>query len=187
MQVHSDVPDRRKALIMGIIGGVVAAYVMRWYTRKVVPVIAPRALRAASVSSRPDPLEERALVPRQYEDGESPFQAAGRIVYTKLTGNAPQSEETRVLLGDLAEWAALIGAGAGYGGTRTTTRGRDIAGGFFMGIRLWTADELMSPLLGLRAGPTRYSLHQHIVLLSAYWVYTFVMANLTRVLYRLLP
>lgn len=183
----SGVPDRRKALVMGIIGGAVGAYAMRWYTRQVIPVIFPRALNSAQPNSRPDPLEARALVPRQYEEGETPFLAAGRIAYTSLTGNPPRSTETRALLGDLAEWAYLLTAGALYGGTRTTTRWRDIAGGFFMGIRMWAGDEISAPLFGLRAGPTRFTEQQHGVLLSAYWVYSFVMANVTRFLYRLFP
>lgn len=183
----SGVPDRRKAALMGVIGGVLGAYAMRYYTRRVVPVVFPRALLPAEDSGRPDPLEDRALVPRQYADGETPFQAAGRRAYQSLTGSAPRSLETRDLLGDLTEWAYLITAGFLYGGTRTTTRWRDIAGGFFMGLRMWGADEIGAPLLGLRAGSTRFAREQHVVLLTAYWVFSFVMTNVTRFLYRLFP
>ncbi len=183
----SGVPDRRKAMMMGIMGGVVGAYAMRWYTRKLVPVIFPWALLPAEEDGRPDPLETRALVPRQYEDGETPFQAVGRLGYQTLTGSTPRSAETRQLLGDLTEWAFLIAAGAGYGATRTTTRWRDLAGGFFMGLRLWGADEISAPILGLRAGPTRFTEAQHGLLLSAYWVFSLIMANTTRFLYRLFP
>ncbi len=183
----SGVPDRRKAFVMGIVGGIVGAYVMRYYTRKVIPVIFPRALRPADDNLQPDLLEQYALIPRQYEDGETPFQAAGRIAYKSLTGVEPRSQETRTLLGDLVEWSYLITAGAAYGATRTTTRWRDLSGTLFMGLRMWGGDEIAAPLLGLRVGYTRFTPEQHAVLLSAYWVFTAVMTNLTRILYRLFP
>ncbi len=179
--------DRRKAALIGLIGGAVGAYAMRYYTRKIVPVYFPFVLRPAISDGRIDPLEKRAFVKPRYDEGETTMQVAGRVVYTNLAGKAPRYGETRELLGDIAEWAYLILIGMVYGGTRTTTRPRDIAGGFFMGIRLWLADEVFAPLLGLRAGPTRFTIRQHAVLLSAYWVYSFIMANLTRILYRILP
>ena len=61
------------------------------------------------------------------------------------------------------------------------------AGGFVMGLRLWGPAEISAPLLGLRAGPTRFTETQHGLLLSAYWVFSLVMANTTRFLYRLFP
>ena len=43
---------------MGVIGGVLGAYAMRYYTRQIVPVVFPRALLPAADSGRPDPLED---------------------------------------------------------------------------------------------------------------------------------
>lgn len=186
-QLRSQRLDRRKAALIGLVGGLAGAYAMRYYTRKIVPVLFPFVLRPAISDGRTDPLEKRALVKPRYEEGETTMQTAGRVIYTNLAGKAPRFAETRELLGDIAEWAYLILAGFTYGGTRTTTRPRDIAGGFFMGIRMWLADEMFAPLLGLRAGPTRFTMPQHAVLLSAYWVYSFIMANVTRILYRVLP
>jgi hypothetical protein len=74
--------------------------------------------------------------------------------------------------------------GAAYGSTRTTTRNRDIAGGFFYGIRLWLGDEVMSRLLGLERDPREWPLKRHLVWLTGHWVYSFVTAQVTRVLYR---
>ncbi|MBX3086783.1 MAG: hypothetical protein KF716_34440 [Anaerolineae bacterium] len=179
-------PDRRKALMMGILGGMVGTVVMRYYTRHIVRGMFPGAFVPNVNATQIDPQERHALVPRQYEDGETLFETAGRVAYTLSTGNKPQDSETRQRLGTLVEAAYFIAAGAAYGGTRTSTRWRDFAGGFFMGIRMWVGEEIGAPLLGLRAGVTRFTLKQHLILLTRYWSFTLVMANVTRVLYRLI-
>jgi hypothetical protein len=179
------VPDRRRALVMGIMGGFIGAMAMRYYKRRIVPQLLPQPVYEAATSLTPDPQEKLSLVLPQYENGETPHEAAGSALYTTLTGNEPTAD-TRRMVGELVELAYLISAGAAYGGTRTSTRYRDIAGGFFMGLRMWTGEEVIAPLLGLRAGFTRFSAEQHIVLLTSYWVYTFVMAQVTRILYRVL-
>jgi hypothetical protein len=59
-------------------------------------------------------------------------------------------------------------------------------GGFFYGIRLWLGETIVAALLGFRPGPTRFSVEQHVGLLTVYWVYTFTTTAVTRLLYRLL-
>lgn len=179
------VPDRRIGLIVGIFGGLVGAYAMRRYTRDVLPRLFPHADDPAQPAQKPDPLESRAPFGPLYIPGETAYLTSGRIIYTRLTHQQPMESATRHQLGDLAQWAFGLLAGIAYGATRTSTLPRDMAGGFFYGIRLWLADEILAPLLGLRAGPTRFTANQHLALLTTYWAYTFVTANLTRWLYLL--
>ncbi len=181
---YEGVPDRRIGLIVGIVGGLVGVYAMRRYTQTILPRLFPDADEPALVKGD-DPLEKRALLGQHYQEGENVYLTSGRVAYTLFNQQAPQSAETRHLLGDLAQWGFGVLAGVAYGATRTSTLPRDIAGGFFYGIRLWLSDELLAPLLGLRAGPTRFNINQHFALLTVYWVYSFVTANVTRILYRI--
>jgi hypothetical protein len=47
-------------------------------------------------------------------------------------------------------------------------------------------DALLASLMGLRAEPTAFSFQQHLWWLTGHWVYSFVTANVTRILYHLL-
>ena len=178
------VPDRRKGLLMGIVGGLVGTYAMRRYSYDLLPKLFPGAAAPAQKSVKSDPLEQRAPFGQLYHAGETAHGAAGRLAYRLVKGEPP-TLPMRQRLAELALWCFGLFAGVAYGATRTSTLPRDIAGGFFYGIRLWFSDELLMPLLGLRPGPTRYTRRQHFALLTAYWVYSFVTANTTRLLYRL--
>lgn len=178
----SGMPNRGKGLFFGIFGGALGVFLMQRYIRDVLPAVFPTPAEATTPNSA-DPLEARALLAPQYRPGENAYQAVGRVAYTALTGQPPQGVDQRNRLGDLTLWGVGLFLGVVYGATRTTTRPRDLAGGFFYGIRIWLGDELVFPLLGLRAGPTRFSRRQHFALLSAYWVYSFATTNATRLLY----
>lgn len=182
--VNEGVPDRRKGLVMGIVGGLVGAYLMRRYTRDLLPKLFPDANDAPQMTGGNDPLEKRAPFGQLYQRDETAYAAGGRVVYELATGKTAPFQR-RMQLADYAEWGAGLMAGIAYGATRTSTLPRDIAGGFFYGIRLWLGDELMMPLLGLRPGPTRFTWRQHFALLTRYWVYSFTTANVTRILYRI--
>jgi hypothetical protein len=182
--VYEGVPDRRKSMVMGIIGGLAGAYAMRRYLLDVMPKLFPDANNPPKMTDEPDPLEERAPFGRLYQSDESGYQVAGRVAYKLVTSESATLAQ-RPQLGDFVQWGVGLLAGITYGATRTSTLPRDIAGGFFYGIRLWLGDEILMPLLGLRAGPTRFTPRQHFALLTSYWVYSFVTTNLTRILYRL--
>ncbi|MBK8032032.1 MAG: hypothetical protein IPK17_21655 [Chloroflexi bacterium] len=153
----SGVPDRRKAALMGVIGGVLGAYAMRYYTRRVVPVVFPRALLPAEDSGRPDPLEDRARAPavrrrrNTVSGGGTPRLPVADRKRAALAGNArPARRPHRMGVSD-------------HSGVPLRRRAHDDAlaryrGGFFMGLRMWGADEIGAPLLGLRAGSTRFRL-----------------------------
>lgn len=183
----SNVPNRWKGLAVGIVGGFAGAVVRHYYEHQIAPRYFPPLMPPARIDENtPDPIEDRAYFTPKYRADELPGEAAARMGYKLLNGHEPREPETMTLAVNIVEVAQGIAAGAGYGATRTTTRARDIAGGFFYGIRLWLGETIVAALLGFRPGPTRYSFAQHIRLLTAYWVYTFTTTTVTRLLYRLL-
>jgi hypothetical protein len=167
---------------MGIFGGLIGASAMLIYKRALLPKLFPDA---PYPTSDDDPPVDHALLGRLYQPGETAYEASGRIANTLLQGNTTHTPEERQRLGNLAHWAIGLLLGITYGATRTSTLPRDFAGGFFYGLRIWLGDEIFLPLLGLRTSPRRFSRKQHFALLTTYWVYSFVTANTTRLLYRL--
>lgn len=180
--------NRWKGLAMGIIGGLVGVVAMRYYLRQLAPTWFAEAPAAEPdtldrlIERLPD-VEPRAG--RLYRDGESPEAAGGRLIYAQLSGKDPHYKETRKVIEEvtLLVWGVLMGIAYGY--TRTTTRGRDIAGGFFYGIRLYVGWRYLLAWLGLAESPKKISRHQHFIGLSGMWVYSFITTNVTRILYRL--
>ncbi len=152
------IPDRRKGLVIGIVGGLIGAYAMRRYQRDVLPKLFPDVDLKATASEVSVPM-----------------------AYTLLTETIPSAEEQHRLEAG-ARWGTGVLMGLVYGATRTSTLPRDFAGGFFYGIRLWIGDEIIYRLTeGAEASDRR----PHVALLTGYWVYSFVTANSTRLLYRL--
>ncbi len=177
-------PDRRIGLVAGIAGGIVGYFAMRAYCDEIAPMLFP-------LDANPDKAiihAEHTMSPigKQQQYGETPWEAMGRMTYQMMTGDMPDTPDMRSELGETAQLLSAIGAGAVYGGTRTTTRTRDFAGGFFYGIRLWLGETIGLALMGLRADPRAYKRSQHLWRLSAVWVYSFTTTAITRVLYRLL-
>lgn len=176
-------PNRPKAALVGIIGGLVGAYALRLYWRVIAPAVFPP--QADPDNHDVNPAHSIALVGKQYHTGESAPAAVGRLVYDQVVGEAPDTAAQEQLENVMPLVIGVI-AGLLYGGTRTTTRWRDIAGGFFYGLRLWLIDTVGAALLGLRPGPKAYSRSQHMWRLAGIWVYSFTMTAVTRILYRLI-
>ncbi len=188
------VPDRPKALLIGLIGGAVGMLAARYYADQIMPLVfaetneTPGTALATSPLTSPEPNALEALGPqldRQYELGKSASAAVGRIAYQQLNGERP-AESQRAMLAMAAQLAAGLAAGAAYGGSRTSTQNHDFAAGTFYEIRLWLADELFIPRLGLRAQPSAFPLRRHLQRLTIYEVYSFTTANVTRFIYWLL-
>ncbi len=175
--------DRRKGLFVGLIGGAVGVLALKLYWE-----LESQILPADFNPPLPDEVKMlpdfKPAFGQLYRDGESPTAAAGRFLYEQATHEEPDAA-TRHQLDDAALFAWGMGAGALYGATRTTTRWRDIAGGFFYGLRLFAGDTIGMALLGLRADPKQISAREHVSWLLGHWVFSFVATNVTRVLYRL--
>jgi hypothetical protein len=161
------------------VGGLVGAIAMRYYERSIAPQIFP------GVTDPPENAEIAPPLAKQYRNGETASAAWGRILFKFLMGHEPVFGETKTQLGTFVQLAYGMAMGAAYGGTRTTTRWRDLASGFFYGIRLWLGETLGLSLFGLRADPRSFSPRQHLWRLSRQWVYSFTTTAVTRILYRL--
>jgi len=183
----SGIPNRQKAALLGIIGGIAGVLAMQWFQRHWLPVLFPEFQQApqGNAMTIADPVEALAVIPSASQPGEHAAQTLARLVYEKLTPAPAATPQRRAAFDSAMEWVIGISAGIGYGGTRTTTRWRDIAGAFFMGIRMWIGEIMGTPVFGLRLGPTRYSPKQLLALQIRYWSFTFVMTTVTRILYRL--
>lgn len=184
---RSGVPNRWKGFAVGIVGGIVGTIAQRYYEQQIAPrYFPPLAPPAYADDTKPDPVEQRAHFSPQYRADETFSQTLARSFYALLHGRNARYAETKQLAQDVAEFGIGIVAGAMYGGTRTTTRPRDFAGGFFYGIRLWLMQTVGAALLGFAPGPTRFSPEQHAHLVTRYWVYSFTTTAVTRLLYRLI-
>ncbi|MBK8020190.1 MAG: hypothetical protein IPK19_01900 [Chloroflexi bacterium] len=179
----SGVPNRRRAALLGMIGGAVGVMAMRWYQDNLEPELFPDVSQSPRGLPADDPIESNAMA-ALYEGGDTALETVGRQVVRLQEGRTPASPDSEtqraldVLLG--------LSTGLAYGGTRTTTRSRDIAGGFFMGLRMGFAEVVLAPLLGLRAGPSRFRPLQLLGVQMRYWVFSFVMTAVTRALYKVL-
>jgi hypothetical protein len=175
---QNEVPDRRIGLIAGMIGGVIGMAAMRYYEQHIEPWVLPM----------PPVLEDPGLsTPSVGDSVQSPAsapEAIGRVMYTNLTGVKPLIEAAKAL-DDLVQWVYGIGAGGAYGATRTTTAPRDLAGGFFYGIRLWLGDTVLLNLF-LRRDLTAISMQDHLKRLLQVWIFSFVTTAVTRLLYLLI-
>lgn len=176
--------DRRKGFVAGVLGGIVGAAALQLYW-KLLPANAfeqlPNADEPVAFADKLPEIEP--LFGQRQMPGEAATATAGRIAYRAITGHAPRNRTERAQLRALVLWGWGMAMGAAYGSTRTTTRARDIAGGFFYGLRLWLGDEIIARVLGLKRDPRRWPLKRHLVWLTGHWVYSFVTANVTRVLY----
>lgn len=183
---YDEVPDRRIGLVAGLIGGLVGMAALRVYMREIEPSLLPKF---QEIEARPlgdvldhHELDNIALIGPHYRPGEASSATAGRVLYQQLTGTEPEPA-TQAALTDLMQWTWGLLAGGAYGGSRTTTAPRDLASGFFYGIRLWMGDTLISALLGLRPSPTILPVSEHIKRLVRCWVFTFITTQATRLLY----
>ncbi len=167
-----------------MIGGMVGVAARRYYDREIAPDLFGRE-QPPRPAELPDPVEQRAMAAPYYRAGENDWETGARLLYA-LAYRREIPPETQEAWADSLEWLYGVLIGATYGGTRTTTRARDFAGGFFFGIRLWLGQTIGLAYLGLRPGPTRYSAQAHLRLLVSTWVFSFTATLVTRLLYRLL-
>jgi hypothetical protein len=167
-----------EGLVLGVAGGVAGVLAMNGFWKLAGKPSGDPIVEGDSA------LDDISLVGRQREEDESAPQAAGRVVYEQVTGEAP-GEETSMLLANLVHWGQGLTMAAGYGALRADRPRLDIVGGLLFGAGLWlVADELLVPLLGLAEGPTKHSADAHVKSLGAHLVYGLATAAATQALRR---
>lgn len=181
--MNEDTPERGRALVLGIFGGIAGALAMRWYWANAAEKVIPSDLPATTDLPLVPDIDNISIAGKNYHAGESVPEALARISYKQLLGSEPSSTE-KSALSELIFLAHGIAAGAAYGGTRTTTGALDPLATIFYGMRLWAGSTFLPAVLGLRPVPTSIPLKEHLMRLTAYWVYTAVTTTITRLLYK---
>jgi hypothetical protein len=174
-----------RGLILGAIGGAVGLVAMEGYWKAVASLSGgdPRA----HTPPRSGRLDQISLIGKQHYEGESATAALGRIIYKRLTGTNPESDEMRTALSYLVHWAVGTGLGAVYGGVRGRAPGVDAVGGAIFGTAVWVlGDELFNPLVGLAKGPTAYPAAVHAHAFGAHLAYGLATSAVTQLLRRAL-
>lgn len=178
--------NRWKALVCGVFGAVVGLLAMRYYWQSVAPLLREQGEgEEESVYPSELRLDDISLFGKQYREDESSTAALGRMVYSRLTGSEPQSDEAKAILSYLVHWGYGLSQGAVYGVRYARVGFPDLSGGIGHGVLLWAAgDELAVPLLGLQSGPTAVSPLQHANRLGAHLFYGVATAAATQLLRR---
>jgi hypothetical protein len=174
-----------KGFILGSIAGAAGLIAMEWYWKAAAALSDgdPRK----QTTPRSGPLDSISLIGKQHRNGESATEALGRILYKRITGSDPQSQEMRTALSYLVHWAVSVGMGGVYGAVRGRADRIDGAGGATFGTAVWLlGDELFSPLVGLAKGPTAYPAAVHAHAFGAHLAYGLTTSAVTQLLLRLL-
>ncbi len=174
-----------KGLVLGVAGSVAGLAAMGKYFA-LVPM--PQGSAGQDDYAGFHALDSLSLVGKQARDDEGSTAAVGRIAYQAVTGEEPQSQETRTTLSYQVHWAYGMGMGGLYGLVRPAAGWPDLGGGLAFGTGLWAlGSQIIVPMLGLAKGPTAYPPRQHLVELGGHLVYGLVTSATTQLLNRVLP
>ena len=166
-----------KGWTLGLIGGAAGVAAMDAFMSR-----SGKFFEEWAPAEAPRQHDDVSLVGRQSHDDESPTAAVGRLLFEKVMGREPRSEETKEFLSTLVHWTYGIKVGGFYGALRRH-RGPDVSGGLAYGAALWAiGDEGAVPLFGLAEGPRGQSPAMHLKSLAGHFVYGLAMATATGLL-----
>jgi hypothetical protein len=179
MIMFGDLQDNSggKKFLLGVIGSLGGLLAMRLYWQYVAPLIKAKfgsqnSDRTATAPNSSEALNDIALTGRQYRANESATEALGRILYERVTGHEPTSDQSTNRLSYGIHWVYGMIQGGLYGALLSSARKLDLQKGAFYGLALWLlGDELVVPLLGLQEGPTAVSGEQHLNRFGAHLAY----------------
>jgi hypothetical protein len=179
-------PNRWKGFVLGALGGVAGVLAMSAYWQAASALAGEDPREASKENNTRQPLDSISLIGNHHQEGESSTAAMGRIAYRLVTGQEPQSEETKTTLSYLVHWGISMGMSGVYGALQGPAEVPDIQGGLALGVGLWLfGDELAMPLLGLTDGPTAYPAALHAHGLGAHLAYGLACSTTTQVLHQL--
>lgn len=195
--------NRWKSGVLGVLGGALGVMAMDYYFKNAAPAVSKvvqkqkvklRQTANGAEDSDEQRQQEKSALPKdisiighQARGDESSTAALGRIIYTQITGQEPQSEETKQLLSYLVHWAYGMAQGGLYGALQADAEFPDMDGGaaYALGLEL-IGDELIVPLLGLQEGPGAVSAEQWANRVGAHLTYGITTAAATQALRRIL-
>ncbi len=176
-------PNRWQGFVLGVAGSIVGLLAMRLYSQHIAPLVKrDEAEKDNSQSAEPpQPLDDIAVLGKQYQKGESSTAALGRIFYTAVTGSEPQTDELKTALSYLIHWYYGLLQGGLYGAWSADRSA--LSSGLLYATGLWlVGDEIVVPVLGLQSGPTAVSPQTHFNRFGAHLFYGLGTAVTTRLL-----
>ena len=150
---------------------------MRVYWQYVAPIVKTQFGSHMRDQITPSPhssetLNDISLAGQQHRADETATEALGRILYERITGHEPSSDQSSNLLSYGIHWLYGMIQGGLYDALLSSARKLDLQMGAFYGLTLWLlGDELIVPLLGLQDGPTAISKEQHLNRFGAHLAY----------------
>lgn len=182
-----------KGFVLGMFGGLAGLAAMRYYWKNVAPL-----LDEMEVVSDQIPIESQgqgelatryrdiSIYGRHFREDETASGALGRLIYQRLKGEEPRSQEGKEIISGLTLGAYAMLNGGMYGALRRKGPVLDTEGGLAYGAWTWLlSDEIAVPLMGLKPGPAEFSPRQHVKRLGAYLSYGLATALTTQALHRL--
>jgi hypothetical protein len=158
-----------KGLAAGMIGGLIAAWVMERF-QEVIPKIGRRAEDAAPAFGHALDWPQRGGFQLAGEHEPANVKAAV-LVSVKVFGHELQPSE-KAAAGEAMHYAVGALAGAAYGVLAEFMPAARYGAGAAFGAALWAvSDELSVPLAGLAGPPQDYSMRVHGSALAAHMVY----------------
>lgn len=152
-------PQLLKGLAAGMIGGLVASWVMDEFQYAWIKV----------TSSNREPLQQDAS--DQSHDEEPATVKAAQIVSAKIFGHQ-LAENEKEMAGAAVHYATGGTSGAVFGVAAELAPEVTAAAGIPFGTAVWlVVDEGAVPLLGLSKGPTAYPISSHVYALASHFVF----------------
>jgi uncharacterized protein DUF1440 len=161
-------PDVLKGLAAGMIGGLVASWVMEEFQYAWTEVSKSMQEKGANKSSCAN--NEEQSQSREAEQEPATVKAA-EAVSEKIFGHQLAKDEKK-LAGDAVHYVTGGASGAIYGAAAELIPEVTAGAGIPFGTAVWLiVDEGAVPLLGLSKAPTAYPVSTHVYALASHFVY----------------
>jgi hypothetical protein len=107
--------------------------------------------------------QDVSIYGQQFSEEQSPGEVIGRRLYRRLAGSEPRSKEAVSMVSSLAHSGSRLLQGGLYGAMQRKSNVLDLRTGALFGLVMWLyGEEIVVPLLGLKAGPTQLPPRQHL-------------------------
>lgn len=157
-------PQVLKGLAAGVIGGLVASWVMEEF-QAAWTAVSSSMQGSNSASTAKDEAQGGD------EQQEPSTVKAAELVSQKLLGHRLAKNE-KAMAGNVVHYATGAASGAAYGIAAEIVPEVTAGAGLVFGTGVWLAvDETAVPLFGLSKAPTEYPLSTHVYALASHFVY----------------
>jgi hypothetical protein len=155
-----------KGFVLGMVGSLAGLAAMNLYKQRVAPrvnEITGERLDRWGEGEMVQRYQDISIYGQQYEENQSPGEVLGRRIYQRLTGSEPRSKEGVQMAANLTHYGTRMLMGGLYGAMQGKNHVLDLRTGLLFGAILWLyGEEIVVPLLGLKAGPTQAPPQHHL-------------------------